>query len=152
MFMTRLAASTVLVTGAASGIGRRLSLGVAARGGHVVAWDLDGEKLKALRTELAATAPGVHTTVVCPCYVNTGMFDGVQTRFPMLLPILEEEAVAKRILAAIENDRAQVIMPPLVHVLPLARILPVRFFDWIAGFFGINRSMDHFRGRALGAR
>lgn len=23
---------------------------------------------------------GVHTTVVCPFYINTGMFDGVKTR------------------------------------------------------------------------
>lgn len=46
--MTKLADSTVLVTGAASGIGRLMALGAAARGARVVAWDIDGEALAAL--------------------------------------------------------------------------------------------------------
>ena len=32
----------------------------------------------------------IHTTTVCPFYINTGMFDGVQSRFPLLLPILDQ--------------------------------------------------------------
>ena len=37
---------------------------------------------ESLRFELAAMGKtGVHTTVVCPYFINTGMFDGVQTRF-----------------------------------------------------------------------
>ena len=27
---------------------------------------------------------GVHTTVICPFYINTGMFDGVKTRYLFL--------------------------------------------------------------------
>ena len=35
---------------------------------------------ESLRNELVAMAKdGIHTTVVCPYFINTGMFDGVQT-------------------------------------------------------------------------
>ena len=40
-----------------------------------------------LRRELAGT--GVRTLVVAPYYIDTGMFSGVTTKFPRLLPILE---------------------------------------------------------------
>ena len=49
---------------------------------------------ESLRAELSKVAPGVMTTVVCPFYINTGMFRGVRSRFPFLLPILEEDDVA----------------------------------------------------------
>jgi all-trans-retinol dehydrogenase (NAD+) len=50
--MTRLAGSTVLVTGAARGLGRQLALQAARRGARIVAWDLDGPGLDALAGEL----------------------------------------------------------------------------------------------------
>jgi all-trans-retinol dehydrogenase (NAD+) len=89
----------------------------------------------------------VNTLTVCPHYIGTGMFDGVQTKFPWLLPILEEQKVAARILASIEKGKAQLVMPWFVNVIPVTRILPVRAFDVVTDFFGVNRTMDHFRGR-----
>jgi len=50
--MTRLAGSTMLVTGAARGLGRQLSLQATRGGARVVAWDLDGTGLAALADEL----------------------------------------------------------------------------------------------------
>ena len=36
---------------------------------------------ESLRMELVnLKKDGIHTTVVCPFFINTGMFDGVQTR------------------------------------------------------------------------
>lgn len=36
---------------------------------------------ESLRAELwVSKKTGVHTTVVCPYYINTGMFDGVKTK------------------------------------------------------------------------
>lgn len=102
---------------------------------------------EALRMELRQLAPGVKTTVVCPYFVDTGMFRGVATRFPWLLPILKEEAVAEQIVRAIARNRPRVMMPPLVYFVPPLRILPVRVFDAVADFLGINRSMDEFVGR-----
>lgn len=102
---------------------------------------------ESLRVELARTAPGVVTTVVCPFYVNTGMFDGVKSRFPLLLPILDEDVVADRVLDAIRRDRRRLVLPPLVALVPLLRVLPVRWLDAIAGALGVNVSMDEFVGR-----
>lgn len=89
----------------------------------------------------------IRTTVVCPYYIDTGMFKGVKTRFPLLLPILKPEKVAAKIIQAIKKDRKRVFMPAMVYTVPLLRILPVSLFDWIADFFGINHSMDEFVGR-----
>ena len=102
---------------------------------------------ESLRNELRLAAPGVKTTIVCPFYINTGMFEGVRSRFPLLLPILEEETVARRIVRAIERDERRVVMPPLVRVLPALRLLPVPLFDWVIDVFGVNASMDGFTGR-----
>lgn len=102
---------------------------------------------ESLRNELRADGHPIHTLVVCPFYIDTGMFAGVQTRFPRLLPILRESDVARRIVDAIERGRSQLVMPRLVRVLPVMRMLPPRAFDALADFFGVNRTMDHFTGR-----
>jgi all-trans-retinol dehydrogenase (NAD+) len=41
---------------------------------------------EALRAELKQQRLDIRTTVVCPFFINTGMFAGVQTRFPLLIP------------------------------------------------------------------
>ena len=102
---------------------------------------------EALRLELKRSAPGVKTTVVRPFYIDTGMFAGVKTRFPRLLPILKEGAVTERILQAIQHDTPQVDLPWMVRTLPLMRMLPVWAFDGLADFFGITAAMDEFTGR-----
>jgi all-trans-retinol dehydrogenase (NAD+) len=102
---------------------------------------------ESLRVELKKTAPGVKTTVVCPYYIDTGMFEGVKTRFSFLLPILKEEKVADGVVKAIRRNRAQVFLPPLVHIVPVLRFLPSGLFDTVANILGINASMDEFVGR-----
>jgi all-trans-retinol dehydrogenase (NAD+) len=103
---------------------------------------------EALRMELRRLAPGVRTTVVCPYYIDTGMFAGVKTRIPLLLPILKQEKVADRIVRAMQLNRAQVLMPWMIRTLPALRLLPVRAFDRVADLFGVNACMDEFTGRA----
>jgi all-trans-retinol dehydrogenase (NAD+) len=103
--------------------------------------------MESLRSELRMKGSAVNTLTVCPHYIGTGMFDGVRTKFPRLLPILEEAKVAAKILASVEKGKAQLVMPRFVNVIPVTRILPVRAFDVVTDFFGVNRTMDHFRGR-----
>jgi len=105
---------------------------------------------ESLRMELRKTAPGVKTTVVCPFYIDTGMFRGVKTRFPRLLPILQPEYVARRTVRAIERNQARLIMPRFVSLVPSMRGLPVPMMDALLDFFGINASMDEFKGRDSG--
>ncbi|WP_166969961.1 SDR family oxidoreductase [Brevibacterium atlanticum] len=102
---------------------------------------------ESLRGELRADGSHVNTLAVCPFYINTGMFAGVQTKFPRLLPILEETDVATRVLDSIEAGREQLVMPSLVRWVPGARLLPTRAFDKVMDFLGVNQTMDHFTGR-----
>jgi all-trans-retinol dehydrogenase (NAD+) len=102
---------------------------------------------ESLRAELAQAAPAIRTTVVCPYYIDTGMFEGVRTRFQRLLPVLQPDAVVARIVRAIERDEPRVVMPPLVHLVPLAHSLPARWGDRLMDLFGVNHSMDRFVGR-----
>lgn len=103
---------------------------------------------ESLRAELRSEKSAVGTLTVCPFYIDTGMFEGVQTKFPALLPILHEADVAKKILRALEKGKAQLIMPRFAAMTPWMRILPVRAFDKLADFLGVNKTMEHFRGRS----
>lgn len=102
---------------------------------------------ESIRQEFKQRAPGIQTTLICPYYINTGMFAGVRTRFPSLLPILDEADAAGRVVRAIARRRTRLFMPPLVYTVPILRALPTKLFDLVADFFGIQVSMDHFTGR-----
>lgn len=54
----------VVITGAASGIGREMALAFARRGARIAACDIDGESLGAVRSELEAVGCEVYTEVV----------------------------------------------------------------------------------------
>jgi len=101
---------------------------------------------ESLRLELKQQESKVITTVVCPFYADTGMFDGVKTRFSWLLPILKPDDVARRIVKAIRRNRRRLIMPWFVYTSWPSRLLPVSWFDALMTFFGVSHSMDEFRG------
>jgi all-trans-retinol dehydrogenase (NAD+) len=103
---------------------------------------------ESLRMELRRRKSAVKTTIVCPFFINTGMFDGVKTRFPFLFPILKQEYVARRIVKAVLKDWGKVIMPRMVYSVFLGRVLPLGAFDALVDFLGINKAMDAFTGRA----
>ncbi len=101
----------------------------------------------ALRAELRRLGQPIRTTVVCPFYIDTGMFAGVKTRLPWLLPILQPADVAQRVIRAIERDQPRLLMPWAVHLVNPLRILPVGWFDALMRWLGVSASMDDFRGR-----
>lgn len=103
---------------------------------------------EAVRMELQQADSRIVTTVVCPFFVNTSMFDGASTRFSWLLPILNPEAVADRVVTSIRRNRRRLVMPWFVYSVWPSRLLPVRWFDALMAFFGVSRSMHDFRGGA----
>ena len=104
---------------------------------------------ESLRAELKrAGHTGVKTTLVEPFYVDTGMVKGVKSRFPRLLPILEQEEVAARVVRAVMKNQQEVRIPTVLKLVPVLRILPVSLFDRLAGFLGVHESMDCFVGRS----
>ena len=102
---------------------------------------------EALRAEFKKHKQNIYTTVVCPYFINTEMFAGVRTRFSFLLPILEPDHAAERIVNGIVRRKRRVIMPPLVYSIWLLRLLPVGVFDWVTNLLGVNHAMDGFEGK-----
>jgi all-trans-retinol dehydrogenase (NAD+) len=109
---------------------------------------------ESLRTELAKQGKtGIHTTLVCPYYINTGMFEGVQTRFPFILPILQPEEVTSKIMDSILINQEMLLIPKVLYfLLFLKGFLPVTVTATLSDFFGVNHSMDDFVGRSKSKR
>ncbi len=97
-----------------------------------------------VRLEMKKLKTNVHITTVNPYYINTGMFDGVKSR----IPILDAEKVAKRIIRAIEKNRISLSMPFSMRFIRFCEgILPIRWFDWLVGnVMGMYNTMDQFTG------
>jgi all-trans-retinol dehydrogenase (NAD+) len=102
---------------------------------------------ESLMMELRKKKSSVRSTVVCPYYINTGMFDGAKSRFPFLFPILDENEVADRIVLAVRRGEEHINMPWIVNSTPLLRMLPTLWFANTLEFLGISESMDDFKGR-----
>lgn len=101
---------------------------------------------ESLRIEMDERRNNVHITTVAPYYINTGMFDGVQSR---LIPILDPARTARKIIRAIEKDKTFCGLPFPFHLIRLCQgILPTCVFDFFFGrVFGVYHTMDHFTGR-----
>ncbi|XP_066537939.1 epidermal retinol dehydrogenase 2 [Hoplias malabaricus] len=100
---------------------------------------------------LAAGCDGVKTTIVCPFFINTGMFDGANTKWPGLMPILDPEYACRKIMDAVRRDQVYLCMPRFMYfVIAMKNILPVKLgllygvylgaFDFMATFKGRNKS------------
>ncbi|KAM9720251.1 epidermal retinol dehydrogenase 2-like [Menidia menidia] len=100
--------------------------------------------------ELVATGKnGVKTTIVCPYFINTGMFDGCQTKCPSILPILNAEYVAKKILHAVLTDQVYLMLPKSIYLIAaLKNILPMKQGILLGQYLGAFNVMDDFRGRS----
>ena len=104
--------------------------------------------MESLRSELRKSGSPITALTVAPFYIDTGMFEGVTTKVPALLPILSQTHVATRILAAIESRQALLALPPLVRLVPALKVLPAPVADWLADALGVNEGMDGFTGRS----
>ncbi|NXV10932.1 RDHE2 dehydrogenase, partial [Cepphus grylle] len=92
---------------------------------------------------------GIKTTIVCPYFINTGMFDGCRSKWPRLLPGLEPEYVADKIMTAIRRDQEIVLLPRILYFfLILKHLVPVKLSILFLDYFGNLHVMDNFKGRA----
>lgn len=99
-----------------------------------------------VRLEMEEQKTRVKVTTVTPFYINTGMFEGVKSRF---IPIVDQDVAAKKIVKGIENNKRFVRMPGIVYAILLVKgILPAGWFDLIVGKgLGMFKTMDEFKGR-----
>jgi len=87
----------------------------------------------------------IKSTVVCPYFISTGMFDGVASK---IIPILEPDDVASQAVNGILMNKPFVIVPWWCSFLiTLKTVLPFKGFCYLAEVFGFNSSMDDFQGR-----
>ena len=99
-----------------------------------------------LRIELKQMNKNIDITTVMPYYINTGMFDGVRSKIPILNP----EEVALNIIKAIEKNKKMLTIPGYIYRLTRfgQAIMPINIFDWFTGsVMGIYKTMEHFTGR-----
>lgn len=76
-----------------------------------------------------------------PYYINTGMFEGVRTRFSFLLPILEPDYVADQIVQGILENSNAVHLPTIVNLNHFTKFFfPTWFCDALADFLGLNNT------------
>ncbi|XP_030220754.1 epidermal retinol dehydrogenase 2 isoform X1 [Gadus morhua] len=103
---------------------------------------------ESISLELIATGKdGIKTTIVCPYFINTGMFDGCQTKWPRLLPILEPTYVAKKIIRAVLTDQVFLLLPRSMYLIAgLKNILPTKQGVLLGQYLGAFSLMDTFRG------
>ena len=102
---------------------------------------------EALRLELkkAGHYKYVNTTCICPYFINTGMFDGAKSAFPMY--ILSPEETVTRIINAIRQEEAQVTIPWRGNIIHLVKLLPISVVDGLGSVLGLQSQMDDFKGR-----
>uniref|UniRef100_G1QKS8 Short chain dehydrogenase/reductase family 16C member 5 n=1 Tax=Nomascus leucogenys TaxID=61853 RepID=G1QKS8_NOMLE len=88
---------------------------------------------------------GIKTTIVCPFFIKTGMFEGCTTGCPSLLPILEPKYAVEKIVEAILQEKMYLYMPKSLYFLMfLKSFLPFKTGLLIADYLGILRAMDGF--------
>ena len=107
---------------------------------------------ESLRSELRHSGSHVHTLVVAPYYIDTGMFDGVRTRVPLLLPILKPAKVADAVLDSVERGDQRRVLPRFANAVLTLKALPVPLLDAVTEAFGVSSTMDGFTGRRRGGR
>ena len=108
-------------------------------------WSLIGWS-DSLRLEMKQLGNKVRVTTIMPYYINTGMFDGVKSK----LPILNPEAASLTIIKAIEKNKRMVTLPGYIYRFTRfgQAFFPINTFDWFAdSVLGIYKTMEHFTGR-----
>lgn len=83
--------------------------------------------------------------LVNPYFIDTGMFTGAKTKAPFLLPILQPDYVASRVLEAAATHRTMLNMPRYTYILTLTMAVPVTVRDFIYDFMGIGENMADFK-------
>jgi all-trans-retinol dehydrogenase (NAD+) len=116
----------------------RMPAYVAAKWGAIGLTDSIRLELKLMK------ATGVKLTLVCPSYVDTGMFAGAKP--PLLTKMLEPAEIVDIAYDAFKKDQYVVNEPWLVKLTPpLRALLPHKAFDLISDILGATKSMTAWR-------
>jgi len=100
---------------------------------------------ESLRAELLVDGhTGIETTVVCPYFVRTALFDGIKSR---VVPVLEPEEVAKKTVNAILTNEKICIIPGFLSMAQTMKtILPYKALVKSFEISGLGETMNAFTG------
>ncbi|XP_030619375.1 short-chain dehydrogenase/reductase family 16C member 6-like [Delphinapterus leucas] len=134
------AGKIVLITGAGSGLGRLSAITFASLGAILVLWDINEEGNMETCRMIKEKGDVKVFAYTCNCgnrqdvyrfadqlYHTVFVLDYFAfhnaLRDPLLLPILEQEYVAPKVLNAILEEQVYLIMPTLLHVVLLLKAI-----------------------------
>ncbi len=99
---------------------------------------------ESVRLELRkAGVSGVGMTIVCPSFINSGMFDGVKP--PFLTRWLTVDEISDKIVGAVRKGRLYVREPWLVKCIPLLKMLGTGVTDLAGDWTGMHGAMEGFK-------
>uniref|UniRef100_T1K2H7 Short-chain dehydrogenase/reductase 3 n=1 Tax=Tetranychus urticae TaxID=32264 RepID=T1K2H7_TETUR len=94
----------------------------------------------------AAGYDGINFTVICPFFIDTGMFDGVRG---FLFPILKSDYVADKIVIALRTNQSVLVLPKVFYFLIwLRHTLPLKSFYHLCSVARSNQMMDTFKSKS----
>merc|ERR1739838_679876 len=101
---------------------------------------------EALAMELHATnKTGVHVTIICPFYIDTGMFKGVKSG---IVPMIKADDAVEAIVDGVLRNKSHVIMPSVCSLSYAMRgCVPTSLLKYFGDTMQITRSMESFVGR-----
>ena len=85
--------------------------------------------LHSLRFELAKIGSKVGTTIVCPSYIDNGMGKDADVKCRSVFPLMTEDYVVRRILAAVARNQGLVVLPGTIKAAYAARLYPTSVYD-----------------------
>ncbi|BHF64625.1 Short-chain dehydrogenase/reductase 3 [Sparganum proliferum] len=89
----------------------------------------------------------IHVMDVRPFYMNTNMFSGCKSRLPFLLPVLQPEDVARRIVNGLRRHESVIYIPGRIALIPVIKhILPKWLLYLLLVISGGTTAVDNFRG------
>ncbi|XP_048214393.1 short-chain dehydrogenase/reductase family 16C member 6-like [Perognathus longimembris pacificus] len=90
----------------------------------------------------------IKTTIICPYLIKTGMFDGCVSKYPFLLPILEQKYVAQKIIDAILEEKVYCTLPKVADfMLYLKHLMAPKMTLAMVKYLGGETFMASFKGR-----
>ncbi|XP_052031383.1 short-chain dehydrogenase/reductase family 16C member 6 [Apodemus sylvaticus] len=91
----------------------------------------------------------IKSTIVCPYFIKTGMFEGCTTKYSFLLPLLEQEYVAKTIFNAILEEQVYILIPKFAYLAVLLKqMISPKMMIALGEYLGVDTCMTSFIGRA----
>ncbi|KAI9295840.1 NAD(P)-binding protein [Neoconidiobolus thromboides FSU 785] len=89
----------------------------------------------------------IKTLLLVPGQMDTGMFNGVEQKYPFLFPMTDSLELIEKLFLYLEyHHNGEIYAPFYTNLGPLARCFPLSFRSWVYTFTGANCSLNNWMG------